>query len=144
MVSKSSHIRASISAILEPALLAAGYTLDYPNYRRQNGDTVHLLEIQYWKHGGGFLIEMASQTGPFKDWSGAELSHEELTTSHTDPMGRARLGPEKKVGRMRGFFRFDTIQDDPEATDSLMRTVTGMLPQIEAWFASGDFGPNIS
>ncbi len=134
-----------MKAILEPAMAEAGFAVAYPDFRRAEGDTLHLGQVQFWKYGGRFTLEFAVQIGPFTDWKGDLVPPSELTVAHTALVPRARLRREGRhnIFGERDYFPYEAIADDRPALDALMQEIIGYLPQIEAWLRDGTAGPNV-
>lgn len=146
MANKSRKLRKSFKSILEPAMAEAGYVVDYPNFRRDREDTLDVVDIQFWKGGGAFIINMARYVGPLDGLSGYSVPREKIEIGMLLALRQDRIGPtkSKRMEKLVGWFKFDEIWDDQDALDKLSEEVVGLLPQLEAWLEDGSITPNIS
>lgn len=146
MANKTRKLRKSFKSILEPAMANAGYVVDYPNFRRDREGTLDVVDIQFWKEGGAFIINMARYVGPLGGPSGFSVPREKIEIGMLPALRQDRIGPTKSqpMEKLVGWFKFDEIWDDRDALNRLCKEVVILLPQLEAWLEDGSITPNIS
>jgi hypothetical protein len=89
-----------------PALRQRGFKGSLPHFRRQRNNRVDLITIQFDRHGGGFVVEIASWSldGFTTHW-GKFIPALKLTAHDLHPNQRYRLGcPGSSTD---DWFRFD-------------------------------------
>jgi hypothetical protein len=144
MARANQNIKSALKRILVPRLTVEGFTGRSPEYVRREGETLHLLSVQYDKWGGGFYLEFAAH--PAGDMTmpwGEVVPEASLTVAHTPVEARGRLqetGSSSSTSEM--WFRFEGLSDAGCA--SLVRHVVDLFPQVDAWLRDGRAGPNIS
>lgn len=144
--SPTQQMSAALKAVLVPALKAAGFDGSFPRYRRDLADVVHFVNLQYDKEGTAFFLECAPHPAGEKMTSwGEAVPHHALRLEHAPMDSRARL--QRQVlgtGSMAAdWFCFVGFGDDAAAYRALASSVTGLYPQIEAWLARAEIGPNL-
>ncbi|MDO6592160.1 MULTISPECIES: hypothetical protein [Rhodobacterales] len=146
MASKSRKLRKSFKLILEPAMAEAGYVVDCPNFRRDRGDTLDVVDIQFWKEGGAFILNVARYVGPLEGLNGFSVPRDRIEIGMLPALRQDRIGPtkSKRMEKLVGWYKFDDIWDDQDSLDKLSEEVVGLLPQLEAWLEDGSMTPNIS
>lgn len=146
MANKSRKLRKSLKLLFEPAMVKLGYTVDYPNFRRDREGTLDVVDIQFWKEGGAFIINMARYDGPLDSPPGFSVPRDRIEIGMLPAMRQDRIGPtkSKRMERLVGWFKFDEIWDNQDALNKLCEEVVSLLPQLEAWLESGRMTPNIS
>ena len=144
MARANRSIKSALKSILAPHLTAEGFTGQSPEYVRREGETLHLLSVQYDKWGGGFYLEFAAHpAGDMTTAWGEVIPEASLTVAHTPVAVRARLqetGSSSSTSEM--WFRFEGLSDAGCA--SLVGHVVDLFPQVDAWLRDGRAGPNIS
>jgi hypothetical protein len=137
-------IKAALKAILLPHLAAEGFSGRLPDLVRREGDTLHLLSVQYDKWGGGLFLEFAPHPAGDMTTSWGEVVPEaQLTVAHTPVLARARLqetGSSGSTGDM--WFRFEGL--DSAGCEDLVGHIVDLFPQVDAWLREMRAGPNIS
>jgi len=93
-----------ISAHLRPQ----GFTGTFPHLRRRLTDRIDLITFQFNRHGGSFVVELAtcSPDGIITSW-GKHISPGRVT-AHDIPSGRVRIGGEQ-FPRGDHWYEFDTL-----------------------------------
>lgn len=119
-----------------PVLRERGFKGSFPHFRRKAATKIHLLTIQFDKHGGGFTIEIA--VGPVSGLAGPNGTHHaptEMTAWHSHPEQRLRLGG--TTGKTDHWFRFDSKGIIP-FQDPYAKAARAALPyldrQAEPWW----------
>ena len=95
-------------AIVVPELQAKSFEGSFPHFRRRSGEFLHLLSIQFNKHGGSFVVEVGrcpsdGLTFPL----GKRLPASEVTVWRLHPSERIRLGADHT--ETDHWFRFDQL-----------------------------------
>jgi len=144
MTTTGKTIRTALKKALDPALAAAGFTGKFPEYRRREGDVLHLLFVQFHKYGGSFFLEFAPHPPGDKLTGWGELVPEaKLTVAHAPFDCRARLQAIGSVNSLEeAWFRYEGL--DAPACEQLAGHVVALLPQVDAWLREQRIGPNIS
>jgi hypothetical protein len=137
-------MRAALRKRLVPALVSMGFTGKSSCFQRRMG-ALDLIDIQYWKYGGEFILEFArAGRGDLKTSWGELVPEEKITVAHTSPLDRARL---EQRGAMSGEhlrgFSFASFGEDREKYESLASEVASLLPQVEQWFETGRVGTHV-
>src|SRR5262245_61534450 len=88
-----SEMEACLKRIVVPELRRAGFTGSFPHFRRCR-EIIDLITFQFDRHGGGFVIELAtgSPAGFTTHW-GKHISANKLTAWDLPPERRKRLKP---------------------------------------------------
>src|SRR5262245_60374911 len=114
-----SEMEAALKGIVVPELRRAGFTGSIPHFRRSR-EVIDLITFQFDRHGGGFVIEVATgeSTGFTTHW-GKHIPANKLTAWDLPPERRKRLKPGSGSGT-DSWFRYDGSQP-PEiiAADAL-------------------------
>ena len=111
MPNSNKNIKAALKNVLVPHLAAEGFTGQFPEFIRREGNTLHLLSIQFNKWGGGFFLEFEPHPAGNKVMPWGEIvPEEELTAAHAPFDSRARLQESGSDSSMReSWFRFDVL-----------------------------------
>ncbi len=127
-------------------MIEAGYVVDYPNFRRDKGETLDVVDIQFWKEGGAFIINMARYVGPLAGPPGFSVPREKIEIGMLPALRQDRIGPtkSKRMEKLVGWFKYNEIWDDQDALNKLCEDVVNLLPQLEAWLEHGQATANIS
>ena len=122
-------MNAELKASLLPTLRDHLFQGSLPHFRRTRSNGIDLLTIQFDKHGGGFVIEIARcpAEGITTYW-GKHIPPSKVTAWDIHPKERQRVQPRKGSGR-EDWFRFD--QGDVKAA---ALNVRDYLPMAEAWW----------
>jgi hypothetical protein len=119
---------------LGAALSSAGFEGRFPHYRRASPSGLQLLSVQYHSSATELVLEFGTLAG--------DVSIEALSPAELLPrvllFERARLHTES--GR---WFTFGRYGEGPEPYEALAASIVEMLPQVEAWFRTGEAGPNV-
>lgn len=125
---------AALKKELVPGLKALGFEGTFPNFERDAEAGRQLVSVLYHPSGGEFLLEF----GVLPEASRPEEIALSARLATVSVLARARLLTES--GR---WFNFKRYGADEDAYQGLAGSVSGLLPQIEQWFASGVNGPNV-
>lgn len=139
-------IRKALKRSLLPELQRLGFTGRASAFQRVDGQRLDLLDIQYWKYGGGFILEFAScARGPLHTSWGEVVPEEKLQVAHINPVYRARLqpGPEAPRGPAHGWFGFAGFGEDLGRYDRLAGGIVALLPQVDEWLRTGTPGSHV-
>jgi hypothetical protein len=145
MSRETSLIRRAIRRHLLPALDGFGFHGGASSFRRVLPDCLDLLSVQFWKHGGEFILEFARcQRGDLTTAWGETVPEARLEIAYVSPLARARLVKDTPHSTS-GFFGFEFagFGEDGPAYDALVQSVASLLPQVDAWLVSGAVGANI-
>ncbi len=127
-----SEMLAALRRHLGSALRAHGFEGSLPHVRRISTTRIDLLTVQFDKHGGGFIIELATcaPTG-FTTYWGKHIEPKKVTAYDLNPGARHRLGfgGPKAHGH---WFRYD----NGTAVDAVAQGTLDYLDEAEAWFSS--------
>jgi hypothetical protein len=98
---------AEIRRVVQPFLRSDGFAGSFPHYRKKTPTGIDLLTIQFDRHGGGFVIEIARcpVEGVLTAW-GAAVSPEKVRAWDVHPNYRKRIQP-RVGGGTDAWFRFD-------------------------------------
>ncbi len=123
---------AALREIFVSALRARGFRGSLPHFRRPCHDRIDLLTVQFDRHGGGFVIEIArcSPDGTTLSW-GEAITPGRVTAHDISPSGRHRLGS-PMPGEDGRWFRFD----DGTSTTIVAKDATSMLEEADLWWNS--------
>lgn len=143
-MNQSKKMRALLKRALVPRLESEGFVGRFPEFRRTENGELHLLSVQFDKHGGGFFLELAKHPpGDLETSWGETVPERELTVAHTPIENRARL---QRNGHQHSlsedWFRFDELPANE--LEGLVRDVIGLFPQVDEWLRTGRAGPNVS
>lgn len=113
-----------------PPLRQRGFSGSLPHFRRL-GDRVDLLTVQFDRHGGGFIIEIAQCTldGVTTPW-GKHIPAAKVTAHDMHPNDRRRLGS-PAPGHDGHWFRFD----DGTPCIAIARSAVEFLGEADSWWA---------
>lgn len=145
-MASSRKIRTAIKKLLEPVLLAEGFTGKYPHFQRKEGGKLQLLSLLYDKWGGGFVLEFACHaTGDLETAWGEVIPEANIEIGYTAPSSRARLvNSDSGQGLYEDFFRYEQFADNREQCEQLVSRVVELLPQVNAWLRNNQVGGNIT
>ena len=126
---------AALKEKLVPLLRARGFQGSLPHFRRLGAERVDLFTVQFDRHGGGFIVEIArcSPSGVTMSW-GKHIPANKATAHDLDK--RHRLGAPGPDADGR-WFRFDNGTPVIVVAESLL----GYMSEAEAWWASGQLAP---
>jgi hypothetical protein len=120
----------ALKAQVVPALRARGFRGSLPHFRRAGTDRIDLLTIQFDRHGGGFVVEIATcpPSGVTTAW-GEQVPPQRVTAHDVHPHARHRLGA-PKPGEDGRWFRYD----DGKSTEDVAAAVVVQLAEADAWW----------
>src|SRR5579863_10301596 len=98
---------AEIKTVVQPFLRSNGFAGSFPHYRKKTSTEIDLLTIQFDRHGGGFVIEIARcpVDGVLTAW-GASVPPEKVRAWDIHPKYRKRVKP-RDGGGTDAWFRYD-------------------------------------
>lgn len=130
---------------LVPSLERLGFGGKFPRYRREMPGAIEFLAIWYDNAATAFFIEFGTHARGDKQTSWGELVPEaKLMLEHVPITARLRLQADCSGGSItQHWFQFGAFGEDGARYDALARRVAALLPQVEAWFRSGERGPNL-
>lgn len=137
-------MRQAFKHILAPALGQLGFVARGAVYQRCT-DRLDLLDIQYWKYGGEFILEFGRlPRGDLRTSWGETVPEEKIKVTHISPLHRARLEQRgaDTGAHLRGFS-FSGFGEDRQQYEALARQVASLLPQVDTWLQSGSVGSHI-
>ena len=139
------EMTAALKRLLVPSLTSAGFEGRFPRFCRRVGGTLQFLAVFFDKQNTAFFLEFGAHPCGEKLTSWGEVVPEEkLLLEHVLFNRRARLQANCEGGSMVDqWFCFAAYETEKEY-NALAELVAGMLPQVEAWFASALVGPNLS
>ncbi|WP_322054931.1 DUF4304 domain-containing protein [Paraburkholderia bannensis] len=113
-----------------PALRQLGLQGSLPHYRRQRDSRVDLLTVQFDRHGGGFVVELAQcgADGITTHW-GEIIPATNVTAHDLHPRQRHRLGASGP--NQDCWFRFDDGSSPMVVAD----TLCAHIAEAEHWWA---------
>ena len=124
---------AALRARLVPELRQRGFKGSLPHFRRARSGAIDLLTVQFDRHGGGFIVEIAKcePEGVTTYW-GAKIPPNKVTAHDLHPNERHRLGAlgPNQDGR---WFRFD----DGVSTEAVSSELIRMLAEADSWWIAG-------
>jgi hypothetical protein len=133
-MSPARHMSAALKAELVPALAAIGFEGTFPHFIRSSGTDVQVMSVLYHPSGGQFILEF----GALPAGSEPEAMAPADRIAHVSLFSRARLETQS-----RRWFNFARYGSDREAYQSLSRSVSALLPQVDTWLSTGEFGANV-
>ncbi len=112
-------MEAALKRIVIPELRRVGFTGSFPHFRRVR-QALDLVTFQFDRHGGGFVIEVATgELAGFTTHWGKHIPAAKLTAWDLHPDQRKRLKPATGNGT-DSWFRYDASQPpDMVARDAL-------------------------
>ena len=138
-------MRRAFKRHLIPRLSSLGFAGKSSNFQRLTATAQDLLSIQYWKYGGSFILEFGRrQRGPLLTAWGEIVPEDALDVAYLPVSDRARLQERSEVSpELFGGFRFEGFGEDVHKYDALAIRVAAMLPQVDAWLARREVGPDV-
>ena len=126
-------MNAALKQRLVPALRERGFKGSLPHFRRILPERVDLLTVQFDRHGGGFVVEIArcDPSGVTTHW-GKHIPAAKVTAHDLHPEERHRLGS-PQPGMDGRWFRFDDGTPIPVVAQSVL----GYMDEAEQWWAAG-------
>ena len=114
-----------------PALRQRGFKGSLPHFRRLRDNQVDLITIQFDRHGGGFVVEIASWSveGLTTHW-GKFIPALKLTAHDLHPNQRYRLG--SPGPSTDNWFRFDREVSPTAVAERLLQH----LDEAERWWSA--------
>ena len=138
-------MRRALKRHLMPALNTRGFTGKTSAFQRKTAQWMDLLDVQYGKYGGQFILEFGRrERGELKTSWGEVVSEDKLNVAHLSPLRRARLeerGP--SMGPLMRGFSFEGFGEEAARYDALASRVAALLPQVEGWLEGGVLGSHI-
>ena len=138
-------MRRELKKVVVPALQALGFTGKGSFFQRTRDESLDLLEFQYWKYGGEFILEFARRPrGELQTPWGEVIPEAKITAAHVPPLERARLerrGP--SAGENLRGFAFAGFGEDRGKYQSLAVEVASLLPQVDEWLRAGKVGTHV-
>jgi hypothetical protein len=100
------EMNAALNAYYVPALRQRGFKGSLPHLRRRREGRIDLVTIQFDRHGGGFVVEIAGcdSAGVDTHW-GKHIPASKVTAHDIHPSERHRLGNSGQ--NADHWFRFD-------------------------------------
>jgi len=144
-VSPARQMTKALKSELVPALNAAGFSGTFPRFRRVSGAEIQFLSVQYDKPGTALILEFGSHpSGPKLTSWGEVVPEEKLILEYISFESRARLlARVNRVSLTDDWFQFGEFGEDVAAYRELAASLAAMLPQVEAWLATQQAGPNV-
>ena len=145
-------VRKAIREIMEPQVVALGFTGKYPEFRRTIDRETHFIWFQTRKYGGGFDYQGAwCKRGKFNHY-GSMLAEDEVEFVHTDFDNRASVERLAELGlvdgtmalRSVGDFDYEYIVEDEQACRSLVEESAALLPSLDHWLKTREPTAGIS
>jgi hypothetical protein len=126
----------ALKKLVVPGLRTLGFSGSFPHFRRLLDDRTDLLTFQFDRHGGGFVVELATwPPGEFAMPWGERVPPEKLTAHHIPPNSRLRLGAQAKGDDY--WFRYDHA-GERQRGDIFERLAEEVVARIsghaEAWY----------
>lgn len=123
------EMSSALKARFVPALRQLGFKGSLPHFRRQRDSRVDLLTVQFDRHGGGFVVELAQcgAEGITTHW-GKIIPAAKVKAHDLHPRQRHRLGasgPNKDY-----WFRFDEGTSPKAVAD----TLCAHIDEAERWW----------
>jgi hypothetical protein len=135
-------MRRSLKRLLIPELAKLGFVKMASNFVRIDGEDLDLLNIQYSKYGGEFILEFARTI--YRDpLTGAVVPEEKMDVAGLALEFRGRLERLKKRPAEFNGFQFSGFGDSVEKYDALAAEVVELLPQVDAWLRTGVVGDRL-
>ena len=137
-------MRNTIKKTLVPYLETEGFNGKFPSFQRKEKHMLHLLTVQFDKHGGGFFLEFAYHPPGDKKTSWGEFVPEnKLNVAYAPIEDRARLQEYGRPNSLReDWFRYENLSEDEFET--LVKHVIELFPQVNNWLRNKRVGKNIS
>ena len=138
-------MRQELRKVVLPGLEALGFAGKGLHFQRRRRETLDLLDFQYWKYGGEFILEFAHrERGDLTTSWGEVVAEGKITAAHILPLDRARLEQRGTLAgeHLRGFV-FAEFGEDRTKYESLAREVASLLPQVDVWLRTGAVGSNV-
>ena len=138
-------MRKALKKVLLPELKAMGFVGTSSSFQRRTAEHLDLLDIQYWKYGGQFILEFArTKRGDLNTSWGEIVPEEKIGVAHMSPLKRARLQRtiEATEDLFRGF-KFSDFGEDLDKYSALASQVASLLPQVNVWLEGGAAGENV-
>ena len=102
-------MEAALKRIVVPELRRAGFAGSFPHFRRVR-EVVDLVTFQFDRHGGGFVVEVATgEAAGFTTYWGKHIPASKLRAWDLHPDQRRRLKP-ASGGGTDSWFRYDADQ----------------------------------
>ena len=138
-------MRKAIRRHLVPALAGIGFSGKSSNFQRLLPHHQDLLAIQYHKYGGAFILEFGRrERGHLQTSWGPIVPEDKLEVMYLLPTQRGRLQEaESQAQDLFSGFSFQGFGEDLGKYEALARRVAALLPQVDAWLATGSKGPNV-
>ena len=122
----------ALRAVFAPALVARGFKGPFPHFRRTTNQRVDILTVQFNRHGGSFVLEIAQcdPNGVTTYWV-KHIAPTKVRSWDIIYTKRHRLGAifGQRPGR---WFRFD----DGTPLQEIAATAASYLDEAEAWWES--------
>lgn len=138
-------MRRELKKVVVPALQGMGFTGKGLFFQRPRDEFLDLLDFQYWKYGGEFILEFARRPrGDLQTYWGELIPEPKITASHVPPLERARLeqwGP--TTGEFMRGFAYAGFGEARDKYESLAVQVASLLPQVDEWLRSGKVGTHL-
>jgi len=117
----------ALKAVVVPELRAKSFEGTFPHFRRRSGEFLHLLSIQFNKHGRSFVVEVGRCPSDGLDIPlGKRLPASEVTVWRLHPNERIRLGADHT--ETDHWFRFDQLLE----WDRHNKAARGVLPYLDS------------
>lgn len=138
-------MRKAMKRLLLPELARLGFVGKASTFQRLGEDFQDLLTIQYWKYGGEFILEFARRgRGPLTTSWQEVVPEARLDVAYVSPTDRGRLEQRgERAGQYLRGFDFSAFGEDTGKYEALASEVAALLPEVDAWLASGRVGPHI-
>lgn len=138
-------MRRELKKVVFPVLQGMGFTGTGLFWQRPRDEALDLLDFQYWKYGGEFILEFARrERGNLQTYWGELIPEAKITAAHVPPLERARLeqrGP--FTGEHLRGFAFAGFGEDRGKYEWLAGQVASLLPQVDEWLRSGKPGTHV-
>jgi Domain of unknown function (DUF4304) len=125
----------ALRAVAVSHLRSVGFRGSFPHFRRPTSSRIDLLTFQFDRHGGGFVVEIATSPseGVTMHW-GEHRPPETVTAHDIDPAHRQRLGSGKKGDDH--WFRYEPqAAKNPEVFHQVAAEVVRLVnDQAERWW----------
>lgn len=121
---------AALKGQVVPVLRQKGFTGSFPHFRRRLPDAVHLITFQFNKHGGSFVVELATcpPDGYVTSW-GARVPAAKVTAWDVVRPRRRLGGPDINADGI--WFNFEK-RGLLRSGDRFERAAAQMLPYLES------------
>jgi len=138
-------MRQELRKVVLPGLEALGFGGKGLHFQRRREEALDLLDFQYWKYGGEFILEFAHrERGDLTTSWGDVVPEEKITAAHIPPLMRARLEQRGTLTgeHLRGFV-FAAFGVHCVKYESLAREVASLLQQVDEWLRTGKVGSHV-